>query len=104
MSRFPSSAITLATAKVRKANKRVEAIEKATNSLWSRARRGEVSQEHYVLKSKQLADELTRAVDVEADALRDFFEASLREQGQDPYESDDSELGDLLSLSAAGGT
>ena len=50
-----------------------------------------------------LADEMARATDVWTDALNDFYVAVMKESAQEPYESDESELAELLSLSNAGG-
>lgn len=97
-----SSAITLAVQNVRNADRHARAVDRKGQRLQYDHKAQRVSTEHYLVRTKRIAEELTRAVDVEHDALRDFYEAVMREVGQEPYESDDSEIADLLSLSAAG--
>lgn len=99
-----SSAVTLAAQKVRAADRRVTAIEKKASALASSHKSGRVSTEHYLLRTKMLAAELERAISVDHDALRDFYEAVHAEAGREAYEESDDDLTDLLSLSAAGGT
>ena len=98
-----SSAITLAIAKVRKADTHARSVEAKANKLQSDHKHGRCTTEHYLARTKMLADEMIRATDIFCDAQREFYEAVMAEALEKPYESDDGELGDLLSLSAAGG-
>lgn len=98
-----SQAITLAIAKVRKADAHAKSVEEKANALRSSHKSGRVTTEHYLARTKMLADELTRATDVWCDALNDFYVATLTEACEDPYQSDGSEISQLLSLSIAGG-
>jgi len=98
-----SSAITLAIARIRKSDAQIQRTEKQANSLHARYRAGKVSQEHFTVQNRVLVKQLEREISLDHDALRDFYEAVMENAGQSAYESNEEELAQLLSLSAAGG-
>lgn len=98
-----ASAVTLAIQKIRSGDAQIRRTEAKISALESSYRAGKSSQGNYVVRRKMLVEQLEREISLDHDALRDFYEASMREAGREPYENVDDDLSSLLSLSVAGG-